>query len=187
VAYLLFEVTILTLICNLMGAPGAGKSTCAAGVFFELKMAGINAEYVSEYVKELVFEDRSTTMRSQPYIFGKQLRNLERLIGKVDVIVTDSPIILSRFYGLKYEAGRYPDSFYQFVADQYARMGGLTYFIRRRATYQSFGRNQSEAESDAIAVEMQAMLDDLAIPYKRIDGAPGNHRTVVQDILELIR
>ena len=44
------------LIINLFGAPGAGKSTGAAYVFSQLKAAGVNAELVTEFAKDKVWE-----------------------------------------------------------------------------------------------------------------------------------
>lgn len=40
---------------NLFAGPGTGKSTTAAGVFFEMKRSGMSVEYVTEYAKSLVF------------------------------------------------------------------------------------------------------------------------------------
>lgn len=45
------------LIVNLFGAPGAGKSTLAAYVFAKLKMAGVNAELVTEFAKDKTWEN----------------------------------------------------------------------------------------------------------------------------------
>ena len=43
-------------IVNLFGAPGAGKSTGAAYIFSKLKLAGVNAELVTEFAKDKVWE-----------------------------------------------------------------------------------------------------------------------------------
>ena len=43
-----------TLVVNLLGAPGSGKSTIAASIFSKLKFQNLNVELVSEYAKELV-------------------------------------------------------------------------------------------------------------------------------------
>lgn len=45
------------VVVNLFGEPGAGKSTGAAYIFSALKMHGINAELVTEYAKEKVWEE----------------------------------------------------------------------------------------------------------------------------------
>lgn len=42
----------MTLRIALCGAPSSGKTTTAAHMFVLLKQAGINAEYVHEYVRE---------------------------------------------------------------------------------------------------------------------------------------
>lgn len=41
-----------TLVVNLFGGPGSGKSTGAAYVFARLKMLGYNAELVTEFAKD---------------------------------------------------------------------------------------------------------------------------------------
>ena len=43
-----------TLIMNLYGGPGSGKSTGAAYIFSMLKMVGVDAEYVTEFAKDKV-------------------------------------------------------------------------------------------------------------------------------------
>lgn len=45
------------LVVNLFGVPGAGKSTGAAYIFSQLKMAGINAELITEFAKDKVWEE----------------------------------------------------------------------------------------------------------------------------------
>ncbi|MCL2621956.1 MAG: ATP-binding protein, partial [Firmicutes bacterium] len=87
-----------TLVVNLYGGPGAGKSTNAAALFVELKNRGINCELVREYAKDLVWEERSVEFYDQFTVLGKQVKRVNALIGKVDIIITDSPIILSCHY-----------------------------------------------------------------------------------------
>lgn len=75
------------LVVNLFGAPGAGKSTGAAYIFSKLKMAGINAELVTEFAKDKVWEESKAVFENQAYIFGKQqprikLTTVEKLDSK---------------------------------------------------------------------------------------------------------
>ena len=86
------------LVVNLFGAPGAGKSTGAAYIFSRLKLAGINAELVTEFAKDKVWEESKAVFQNQAYIFGKQYFRISRVQDKVDVVITDSPILLSPFY-----------------------------------------------------------------------------------------
>lgn len=88
----------MTKVINLFGGPNSGKSTVAAGLFFNLKLKHLHCEIVREYIKSWAWENKKPGTYDAPYIFGKQLRYESMLYGKVDYIVTDSPLILSAFY-----------------------------------------------------------------------------------------
>lgn len=174
----------MTLIVNLFGGPGAGKSTTRADVFRRLKQAGINTEEVYEHAKKLTWSSRSEELRCQPYIYGKQLRDLEILMGKVDVIITDSPLILCLYYTRKYRPDAYPASFDAMIIEQFERMGGLNFFIERVKPYQAAGRNQTEAESDEIASEMRALLDHNLIEYGLVSGDPSAGALIAKSVMD---
>lgn len=157
------------MIVNLFGAPGAGKSTTRAGVFHRLKLAGHNVEEVPEFAKDLTWEKRGFAIGCQPYVFGKQLRNLTRVKDQVDIIVTDSPILLSSYYGEKY--GEWPPSFHDFVLAMHHRMGEqMSYYIRRVKPFNPAGRNQTAEQSDAIGEELHLFLRRKGIVFQELDG-----------------
>lgn len=87
-----------TVVINLFGEPSAGKSTCAMDITAKLKRNGIIAEYISEFAKDKVWENDSEVFRHQEYIFGKQSFKMGRVKDKVQVMVVDSPLILSAVY-----------------------------------------------------------------------------------------
>ena len=45
------------IVVNFYAPPGYGKSTFAALVFSKLKMLGVNCELVSEFAKDMVWEE----------------------------------------------------------------------------------------------------------------------------------
>ena len=45
-------------VINLYGGPGCGKSTVSSGLFYKMKSEGYCVEYVSEYAKDLTYEER---------------------------------------------------------------------------------------------------------------------------------
>lgn len=176
----------MTHIINIFGSPGSGKSTTRAGVFHRLKLAGVNVEEVTEFAKMLTWGKREMDLACQPYVFGKQLRNMEQLMGQVDVIVTDSPLLLSSFYGQKYCGSRYRSSFYMFVADQFNAMDGMNILLRRVKPFNPAGRTQNEEESDAIGVELEKFLKYENVRFIDLNGDEAAARKIANATLELI-
>ena len=156
----------MTLVVQLFGGPCAGKSTTRAGVFHKLKLQGLNVEEVTEYAKELTWEKRHVALGCQAYVFGKQYRNVERLLGQVQVVVTDSPVLLSAVYA----PDNYPVSFHQFVLDMFNRLDSLNFYVRRVKPYNPVGRNQDESGARKIDEEVWMWLSQHGIPFQTVDG-----------------
>ena len=125
----------MTLVVNLYGGPGCGKSTSAAYIFSQLKMRNkVRAELVTEFAKDLTWEERHNALENQPYILGEQYRRMARLVDKVDVIITDSPLMLSAVYNTGVE---------ELNALAYALYKGfsnLDVWLIRSKPYNKFGR-----------------------------------------------
>lgn len=173
-----------TIIVNLYGAPGAGKSSGAAYIFYKLKQAGIDCELVTEYAKDKVWEGHDFVFKDQCYIFGHQHYRLARVYGKVDVIVTDSPLLISAFYSDE-SVKRELTSIAFKVNDQYIKKS-LSYFVKRTKEYNPNGRFQNEEESDRVAYEMKEYLNSLDIRPFEIEGNEEGYNKVVKDVLAFI-
>ena len=169
-----------TIIVNLFGAPGAGKSTGAAYIFSKIKMAGVNAELVTEFAKDKVWEESKEVFNNQIYIFGKQSFKISRVMNKVDVIITDSPIILSSFYNSNEMIQEELDALVMKTFNSYNNMN---YFIERVKPYQEKGRFQTEEESDQIADEVSTLLDEKEVDYEVIAGDTEGYDYIVKQIL----
>lgn len=150
-----------TLFVNLYGGPCAGKSTIAAGVFAELKWNRISAEIITEYAKQLVWEESFPKMRNQLYILGKQHNKQFTLNGKVDVAVTDSPFILS----LVYDEGRTTHMSEMAIAE-FNKLWNINIFVERAPEYDPTGRTQKTIEEAIVKdVEIKKFLTDNKIEY----------------------
>lgn len=87
-----------TIVVNIIGGPGVGKSILTSDVFSALKREGISCDIAAEYIKKKLREKALKAVESQIYIFAKQQFQLFTLKDEVDVIVTDSPIFFSAVY-----------------------------------------------------------------------------------------
>lgn len=170
-----------TLVVNLFGVPGSGKSTGAAYIFAMLKMNGINAELVTEYAKDKVWEDNAEVFRNQAYLFGKQSYRLSRLAGKVDVIVTDSPLPLSILYN---EDERLSETFNQSVMDVFNSYNNINFLLNRTKPYNPAGRRQTEEESNALGKPIIDLLIRRNIAYIGIDGDLSGYRDIVDAVMK---
>lgn len=144
-----------TLLVNFYGGPGSGKSSLCAAVFAELKFRGILAEIASEFAKDLVWEESTQVLGNQLYVLGHQWHRVWRLMGKVDVILTDSPLLLSAMYASE-DSKHYIDplvrNLIQSIPDQ------MHVVLRREKPYEPRGRMQTENEAKELDVLIQERL-----------------------------
>ena len=169
-----------TIVVNLIAAPSSGKSTLMADIFSKLKWDNIDCEMVSEFAKELVWEERHETFKDELYIFAKQSHRLFRVNGKVDVIITDRPLILTTLYNNKY--GKKSKVLDDLVLEEFNSYNNLNYFVQRTKPYNPNGRNQTEEELDQIALELKNILNENNIPYSEVAGIPDVVKHIVEDI-----
>jgi hypothetical protein len=101
-----------SVVVNIFGAPGAGKSSFAALVFTEMKRVGANVELVTEVAKDLVYRHDYRGLKMQFPVAGVQYERVQRLVGQVEFIITDSPVLLSSIYA----PDEYPRSFHELMS-----------------------------------------------------------------------
>lgn len=157
-----------TLVVNLFGGPGTGKSTLMAAIFARLKSKGYDCEMCPEFAKELVWENRLETFSDELYLFAKQNHRLFRLIGKVDIVITDRPLYLSIPY-YNYYKGR-NQSYENLVKDTFESYNNLNIFLECRKEFVQNGRNESESESKEFDKRFRDCLDEAGYPYAEFPG-----------------
>lgn len=146
------------IIINLFGSPGTGKSTLAAELFAKMKWLKMDVELVTEYAKDLVWEERDKTLENQIYVFGKQHNRIYRLLDKVKYIITDSPLLLSSFYNnMSFKSKELND----LIISEHNKTRSLNIFLKRTKEYNPKGRNQTEEESNQYSIDIQNHLNNI--------------------------
>jgi len=169
----------MTLVVNLFGGPGSGKSTTAAGVFSLLKQHGVNCELITEYAKELAWQGTLNNRRHEGYIFGKQAQRQQIPYGQTDIIITDSPLLLSIVYDK--EANKHLENY---VVSEFHRYNNINFFIVRDKLYNPKGRIQTEEEAKEIDSKVLNMLEDHGIPIEMIQGEHNTANIISHKILD---
>jgi hypothetical protein len=171
----------------MFAGPGAGKSTTAAALFTLLKLQdGIHCELVTEFAKDLVWEERSYTFKNQFYLFAKQQHRIWRVSEKVPITITDSPILLSNIYGKHYKRQCANEAFYDYVLMEFNRFHNINFFIERKKKYAEYGRNESAEEAEVVDKKIKDYLHSQNIEYTSIDGNINGINTAADVVLELI-
>jgi hypothetical protein len=156
-------------VINLFGAPGVGKSTIAAGLFYFMKMTGHSVEHVTEYAKYLVLTDRVQQLEDeQLYLMAKQHHKQHILRGHYEWAITDSPLLLCAYYA---PHGTTPSSFYTMVQEYNAKFNNINIFLTRgleeeTTVFEERGRLHNREQSCQIQKEQMAFLDRLGIKYQ---------------------
>lgn len=166
------------IVINLFAGPGAGKSTTAAGLFYAMKKKDYSVELVTEYAKEKVWEGSQEVLADQVFLIANQNRRLERLRGKVEWVVTDSPLLLGKYYGQHF--GIHPEIEGRLAVDLFNTYNNVNIFIERTKAYRKLGRLGGEEKAKQHDVNIRSMLDSSGVHYiTHKDTA-----NIVQEIME---
>lgn len=176
-----------TKVINMFGGSGIGKSTTAAGLYHAMKLEEENVELVREYVKGWAWAGTKVNTYDQVYIFGKQARSEYTLYGKVDYIVTDSPILLSPVYDRFYNGddAMVEDSAMRFIRK--AQKNGvqhINFLLERQKAFNPEGRYETEEQAKAVDVFVKIFLDTNEVPYHVI-SCPDEER--IDYMLNILR
>ena len=166
-----------TLVVNLFAGPGTGKSTSCAQLFSELKWNGIVCEMALEFAKDKVWEESFKVLDNQIYIFGKQLHRMKRLENKVDIIITDSPLLFS----LIYDKSKNGD-FKNLVISTHKSFNNYNVFLTREKEYKESGRLQKLNDAKLIDEKILKILDEMDELYLKVKG----NKKSISELSEII-
>lgn len=153
-----------SLVVNFYSGPGAGKTTAALELTAALKKAGYDVEYVSEYAKELVREGKLDVLDDQKAVIEEQYKRLHNMaVSGVEIIVTDSPLLLGQVYG----QGKIDEAYHNQIREYYDSFENFNLRVLRAedATYQQEGRVENEAQAKDLDERIRTMLKENKVFY----------------------
>lgn len=153
-----------TLVVNFYAGPGAWKTTAALELTAALKKVGYDVEYVSEYAKELVREGKLDVLNDQKAVIEEQYKRLHNMaISGVEIIVTDSPLLLGQVYG----QGKIDEAYHKKIREYYDSFDNFNLRVVRAedATYQQEGRVENESQAKDLDERIRTMLIENKVFY----------------------
>ena len=154
-----------TKVINFYGGPNSGKSTKAAGLYYQMNMAGYSVELNNEFAKECVWEDNVPMLKDQLYMLAHQHRKILRLVGKVDYVITDSPVMLSGIYRELYNGPLYSDLIDKLARECYDKYNNINFMLDRPKFFNQTGRAQNQEQSIDIDNAILEMFKKENLPF----------------------
>lgn len=166
-----------TVFINLVGGPGCGKSTTAAGLYYELKKRGISVEYLREPIQRHIWNEDNLMLSSQIPLFGEDMLQIYGVDGKVDVVIRDTSLLLNIVYDNEDN-----DLFHALVIQEHKKLRCLDFFLNRGdIPFQDWGRMHNEEES----IQLDQKIKDV-YRYANVPLVEVNSATAVDDIIQAI-
>jgi hypothetical protein len=159
----------------------------SALIFAELKMRHISTEYTPEYAKQLVWQEKFEDLNNQYHVSLTQYKMLKCIDGKVDYIITDSPLFLGLFYNRDFENNTSDIIKTEcMILDKLKEFNNKYIFLERNETYpfETQGRVHNEQESKRIDAELKKLLEKHNIKFKVFKSSKDSISNIIDFILE---
>lgn len=179
----------MTIVINLLGGSGIGKTTARMLTTGAMKSVDeqtfrgirtprkIRAQEVGEFVKSWAdiqlkcthcgeHHPRVPTGYDQAYLFGCQSQAESILYGNYEVLVTDSPMLLSGYYEFYHlKKSIVLPSILNFI--KHAEENGVTYLnfmLSRHKEFDPQGRFETAEQASFVDNDLERWMNDLKIP-----------------------
>lgn len=176
---------MITTVVNLFGGPGCGKSTLAAGIVHELKVAGFEAIFVHEEYKAAAMTKERPTTAEEIQIVTRQIENELRFYGLAEYVVTDSPLELNAFYSDRLRFG--PTAYYgpwrQLIRKvrEENTIFLHNFLVTRSVKFDDRGRYETESEVQLVDQDLEAYLESAwSYDVEKIGLCPGIASQMIQ-------
>jgi hypothetical protein len=179
----------MTSVINLFGGPGIGKSTLAALLYGHLKSKGISVELVQETAKKWAYMNRIPGEYDPLFFLGKQSSSESLLYGKVDYVITDSPVLLAGIYQEYQSDGK--NNYVTSCAEKFLRhteSNGIihhNFVLQREGAYDNLGRFENSKQAMEIDELILRTLKDYKFHYEVLDGPKDTQQQKILQHLNL--
>lgn len=161
------------LLINFVGAPSSGKSIMSALTFVKLKSDHNSSEFVQEYAKQLVWANEIDDLKNQWYVTINQYKMIKAVYGKVDYVVTDSPLLLGLYYNRhENENVCNIEKTEKMILSKMEEFNNVYIFLKRNKNnpYEKVGRIHDENQSIEIEKNLKGLLDEFNLKYLEIES-----------------
>lgn len=176
-----------TKVVNFVSGPSSGKSLSSSLIFGELKMLHKTSELVQEYAKQLVWQDRIDELNNQYQVSYEQYKMIKAVSGKVEYLVTDSPLVLGLFYN-RYHHNNVSniEKTEEMILQKIAEFDNIYIFLERNDEFkfEKEGRIHGEEESKMIDRKLQELMEEFNFKYLKIKSSRENIPIMLDYILK---
>jgi hypothetical protein len=169
---------VQTVVISLLGGPGVLKSTTAAELYAKMKRKRLKVELVREVAKDYAWAGHKIGPFEQISILGEQIKRESSLYGKVDYIVTDSPVMLGAFYfehnHKEIFMSKMVSSYYKFSKQNGVKF--KNYLLPRTVKYQQDGRFENESQAKQVDMAIEDYLNYNWYAHDKVDMTMGEDK-----------
>lgn len=136
------------IVVNCIAGAGVGKTTVALLLAGLLKQSGVDCEYVDEWHKMSVWLNHGNVLEHPEMMLANQHQKLWALDGKVQVVVSDCPLLLFAPYAREYVKGYPHREFEQMSLSLHNKYTNFNVWVNRNpAIFKQEGRVQTLEQS----------------------------------------
>lgn len=172
-----------TTVINLFGAPGTGKTVTALGLTYQLNRLGFSAEYVDEFAKGCAWDNNIDLLCDQNLQFTEQHRKLNRVNGKTQFVIMDSPLLLSNVYRTVYHSTMYSNTLDQLVYETHSKYHNTNFLLSFHNRWTQTGRVQDQSQSQEIQDNIVAVLEHYHELYTVLPDDWSRIDTILENVI----
>ncbi len=178
-------MTHKTKCINLVSGPSCGKSVMSALIFAELKSMHKSAELVQEFAKQLVWTEQFEELNNQYHVSMTQYRWLKAVDGKVDYIVTDSPLLLGLLYNRIYPTNvSNVQKTEEMILSKMSEFDNIYIFLERSDyPFERHGRVHTESQSHEIDDQLKSLMDSMGLQYLSVKSSKTSISKIIDYVL----